>query len=261
MIIYEPRGKAREYSPLAANLYSGCTHGCTYCYVPNVIKVERQKFDSTVEARKNILAELEKDCKKLTGTDKQVLMSFTTDPYNPFNDNTKLTKFALKMFLFYKIPIAILTKSGMRALQDLELFKMFNGNIKIGASLTCDNDPDSEKLETNAAMPEERLAMLKILHEHKIKTWVSFEPIIYPEQTLNLLKQSVDYVDQYMIGKLSGDKRDISWKKFLNEAVPFLRKNKKDFYIKETLAKEADTGYLTKEETDMNRLNLKNNFA
>ena len=27
-VIYEPRGRAREYSPLAVNLYRGCSHGC-----------------------------------------------------------------------------------------------------------------------------------------------------------------------------------------------------------------------------------------
>ena len=27
-IIYEPKGKAKEYADLAINLYKGCTHGC-----------------------------------------------------------------------------------------------------------------------------------------------------------------------------------------------------------------------------------------
>jgi DNA repair photolyase len=30
--IYEPKGKAREYAPLALNLYESCPHGCKYCY-------------------------------------------------------------------------------------------------------------------------------------------------------------------------------------------------------------------------------------
>jgi DNA repair photolyase len=36
-IIYEPTGKAREYSPLAANLYSGCDHNCDFCFVPSIM--------------------------------------------------------------------------------------------------------------------------------------------------------------------------------------------------------------------------------
>jgi hypothetical protein len=38
-IIYEPRGAAREYSPLAANLYRGCIHGCKYCYAPACLRL------------------------------------------------------------------------------------------------------------------------------------------------------------------------------------------------------------------------------
>ena len=30
-MIYEPRGRAREYSPLALNVYNKCDHFCRYC--------------------------------------------------------------------------------------------------------------------------------------------------------------------------------------------------------------------------------------
>ena len=29
-LIYEPRGKAREYSDLAVNLYTGCSDACRF---------------------------------------------------------------------------------------------------------------------------------------------------------------------------------------------------------------------------------------
>ena len=34
--IYEPQGRAREYSPLALNHYQGCDHACTYCYARSI---------------------------------------------------------------------------------------------------------------------------------------------------------------------------------------------------------------------------------
>ena len=43
-VIYEPQGRAGEFAPLAANLYRGCGHGCSYCYVPMVIKTKRDIF-------------------------------------------------------------------------------------------------------------------------------------------------------------------------------------------------------------------------
>ena len=30
--LYEPTGKAAEYSPWAVNFYPGCSHNCKYCY-------------------------------------------------------------------------------------------------------------------------------------------------------------------------------------------------------------------------------------
>ena len=30
--IYRPKGRAREYSPWACNLYVGCQNDCTYCF-------------------------------------------------------------------------------------------------------------------------------------------------------------------------------------------------------------------------------------
>ena len=31
-LIYEPKGKAKEYAGLAFDIYKGCTHGCLYCF-------------------------------------------------------------------------------------------------------------------------------------------------------------------------------------------------------------------------------------
>jgi DNA repair photolyase len=255
--IYEPKGKAREYSPLAVNLYSGCGHRCSYCYVPNVMFMDRKDFDNNINERKNIINVLAKDAKSHYGSKKQVLMSFTTDPYNPFNDVSGLTRQALEIFLDNKIPVAILTKSGMRALQDLDIFKQFGEQIKVGASLTYDNDNDSKRIESGAALPGERLQMLKTLHNNKIKTWVSFEPIMQPDQTINLLKQSMDFVDEYQFGKLANDKRDFDWNYYVGEIVGLLRLINKPFYIKETLRKAADKIVLRDEEKDMDYLTLR----
>ena len=38
-IIYQPRGRAREYADYAANLYRGCDGRCGYCYAPSVLRV------------------------------------------------------------------------------------------------------------------------------------------------------------------------------------------------------------------------------
>ena len=55
---YEPKGAAREYAPLALNLYNGCSHGCTYCYAPACVHRSREDFRTNVTPRKGIIEAL-----------------------------------------------------------------------------------------------------------------------------------------------------------------------------------------------------------
>ena len=58
-VIYEPKGRAREYSELACNLYRGCTHGCRYCYAPATMRTTGEKWHGKAEPRKGVLRLLE----------------------------------------------------------------------------------------------------------------------------------------------------------------------------------------------------------
>jgi len=82
-VIYQPRGRAKEFSPLAANLYRGCGHGCIYCYVPQTIKEKREIFATQPKPRKDVLKYLEKDAKNFRDDDREILLCFTSDPYQP----------------------------------------------------------------------------------------------------------------------------------------------------------------------------------
>jgi len=78
-MIYKPKGRAREYSPLALNIYSGCDHGCRYCYVPGLLRRDRESFRRVV-VRADVLQEVGREAGRLNGED-QVLLCFTGDPY------------------------------------------------------------------------------------------------------------------------------------------------------------------------------------
>ena len=257
-LIYEPRGKAREYSPLALNIYSGCGHKCVYCYVPNVLSMDRQKFDSGANTRRDIIKNLKNDAKKHFGTDKQVLLCFTTDPYNPINDELKVTREVLQILLNNKIPVAILTKGGKRCLQDMDIFKQFGSHIKVGASLTYDNDLDSLRVEKGAATPGERMEALKTLKDNGIKTWVSFEPILMSKQTINMVEYLIetDGVDEFQFGKLADESRPMNWVDIVNSFVPQLRKANKPFYIKKTLQAATPNFKYNPNEVKMDYLTL-----
>jgi len=211
-------------------------------------------FSQSVQPRKNFLDLLTKELSKNVYT-KQVLLSFTGDPYCVANEKLKLTRATLSKLWLNNVPTAILSKGGARILQDLDLFKKF-GKIKVGATLTFDNANDSIKNEPGAAIPNDRLETLKVLHKNGIKTWVSIEPVIDPVQSLNLIKMSLPFVDQYKVGKLNHVKNTTDWHSLLVSAVEILRKNNKQLYIKDDLANYCNSLKLTDNERNHDYLSL-----
>lgn len=265
--IYEPSGAAREYSPLALNFIKGCDHGCVYCYVPKVMKRFNKDYVHSnvyIKEESMLLKEIERSAKKYKDSEKQVFLSFLTDPYSSFNRETKLTRKVLLILLEHNIPVSILTKGGMQVLDDLDVIKKFGKNIQVGCSLTFTDEQDSLKWEKGAAVPKDRFEVLKRLHQEGVKTWASLEPVIFPEQSLEIMKITSSYVDSFKIGKLNHFKNHedkFDWTKFLNDSIKIMRENDNLFYIKHDLAAFANEETILKpHERDMDFLALKNSY-
>jgi len=237
-IIYKPKGRALEYSPLAANIYKGCGHACVYCFAPKATFTDRKVFSSPeyIRPRPNVIKQLKKDAVKFQGTDKPVLLSFTTDPYQPINDKVGLTREALKILVYHDIPVTILTKGGMRACKDF-IWLVQNRNNTFSVTLTTDDPTESLSWEPGAASPSDRIKSLKIAHDQGIKTWVSFEPVINPNAVIRLIKETHAFVDLYKVGKLNYHPlaKTIDWKAFLFRVEAELDYYGKERYIKKDL--------------------------
>jgi len=258
-VIYTPKGRAREYSPLALNPYTQCANGCDYCYAPSCLQKPREEYfcDAPVP-RKGIIAALEKELGK-SAPKQQVLMSFVGDPYGKSADENVVTNNALQLLLQYNVPVAILTKSGKRCLVDKRLFQRFGDRIQVGASLTFKSELDRDEYEPGAARAAERLETLKALHNAGIKTFASFEPVIDPVQSLQLMRDSLDFVDTYKVGKINNYKgldKKIDWTAFLTNALAILREAGKQIYIKKDLREAAPSVELWPEEIDMDLWNV-----
>ena len=103
-VIYEPKGKAREYSPLACNVYLSCTHNCKYCYGPRAMqRSEDTYFIANPEPRKAIVEQVKKELSKKRITE-QVLLSFIGDCYCETADSSDTIKELLEVFLENKTP-------------------------------------------------------------------------------------------------------------------------------------------------------------
>lgn len=252
--IYEPRGRAREYSPKALNIYLKCSHGCRYCYAPHAIQKTSGEYFGQASPRSTVIADLERQLSRETVTD-QVLMSFVGDPYTSSTDDNRTTRRVLEILLDRHVPTAILTKSGTAPIMDLDLFKRFGPAVMVGATLTFLDPAKSLDWEPGAAPPEDRLEGLRILHANGVKTFASFEPVIDPEESLAVMRRSLelDCIDLYKVGKLNGMpaiEKGIDWTDFLTRALDMLRSAGKEVYVKEDLRRAAPSVPVTAEEAD-----------
>lgn len=257
MNIYEPTGRAREYSPLALNYFKGCDHGCLYCYVPNMLGRFNSNYDHSTVVSPIDFSSLEKSAKKMEGCGKQILLSFTGDPYC-CSENGETRK-VLEILNFYNHKVAILTKNTSKALKDLEVIKSFGNRIKIGSTLTFSDNNDSLEWEKGAPISESRINGLKEFAKNGVITWASFEPVIIPSQSLKLISEVSSFINHVRIGKLNNYKgidKKIDWSKFIFDAVRICRDSNLPFYIKKDLVVFNKGVYLSGNELNEDFLNL-----
>jgi DNA repair photolyase len=237
-VIYETRGKAREYCELAANLYRGCGHCCTYCYAPSTIFESREKFCQP-RVRKDVLLKFENDAKYFggVGESRSILLSFTTDPYQMLDVLEELTRRAIQILHDNNLKVSILTKGGKRSERDFDLLSSRPELSEYGATLVFVDENDRKQVEPFAAPTHERIECLKKAHDMGISTYVSLEPVYDPLQTLTLIDLTYDFVDLYKVGKLNYNARQktIDWKKFKKDVIETLDDHNKKYYLKESL--------------------------
>lgn len=259
-VIYRPTGMAREYSPFALNIYIGCSHRCKYCYAPSTLQRSKDSYFGKPEPRKNILKLLADDLNKSVYTE-QILLSFVGDVYCDSADGGQTTREALKLLNAYNAPVAVLSKGGEKMLRDLDVFDAFGDRIAVGTTLTFLNEQLSRKWEPFAALPEERLYVLKTLHEAGIRTFASFEPTIYPDESIKLIERTLadNSVDHYKIGKINHTKdadKWQDWRQYLLDCVALLRSAGKQVYYKKCLRDLAPDVKLLQTETDYDLYNV-----
>ena len=241
--IYAPAGQAGEYAALATNPYRGCSHCCSYCFAPGVIRQSRQEFDAEAVPRRGFLDRLRKEARKYqaAGIREQVLLAFTTDPYHP--GDTSLTRQTLEVLRNHGLGFCTLTKGGTRALRDIDLFR--SDRDAFAATLTSLDDAFSRKWERRAALPGDRIAALKTFHARGIFTWVSLEPVLDVEASLAIVEAAHGFVDFFKIGRInySSLTRSIDWQSYTARMVELCTRLGVRHFVKKDLAGYLPAGY------------------
>ncbi len=245
--IYEPRGRAREYAPLALNLWGTCSHQCAYCYCPGILHVKPEDFHIEAPPRPGVLEalreQLAKDADKeqpeICGGEQRVLLSFIGDCYQPHEDG--FTRQALEILVENNVRFTVLTKGGMRAARDFDLYA--DGMGTFGTSLSFADDESRQAWEPNSASLWNRIQAIDEAVAMGIYTWVSLEPVVDPVHTrwlITMLRGTIlaSAVDEFRVGKLNHHPhaKTIDWATCAVEVRDTLERAGKPYIIKKSLA-------------------------
>lgn len=208
--LYQPKGKAKEYSEWAVNFYTGCSNDCDYCYcklgVLSHVWSDKPRLKKCFISERHALEVFNRELERVHDTigNLPVLFSFTTDPLLPETRN--LTFQAMEDAIDMGIPVKVLTKRSDWINDFLErvgiqsiLYGRCRRLVAFGFTLTgCDEN------EPHASTNEERINAMRCLHLLGYKTFASIEPIIDPKKSLEMIKQTQGFCDLYKVGTISG---------------------------------------------------------
>ncbi|MEM1606554.1 MAG: radical SAM protein [Candidatus Bathyarchaeia archaeon] len=152
------------------NPYLGrCSHNCIYCYA-----IKFPSFNSPVTPRLNLKEEIFKIVKR-TRTRLPVMLSDSTDPYQPLERNYEITRRCIEALAENRFPILIVTKSDL-VVRDIDILK--KTQTVVSMTITTTRSDIARIIEPNAPEPNARFHALKRIIDENISAVVRIDPII-----------------------------------------------------------------------------------
>jgi DNA repair photolyase len=161
------------------NPYTGCSHGCVYCYANFMRRFSghlQDPWGSFVDVKVNLLEVLAKELPKRSGG--SVWLSSVCDPYQQVESKYKLTRGAIQLMSKYpKFSISILTKNAL-VLRDLDLLTRIRDRVDVGFTITTFNLEAQEIFEPHSSPVDGRIEAARRLNDAGVQTWAFIAPML-----------------------------------------------------------------------------------
>lgn len=205
--IYNPQGKAGEYSEWACNFFTGCSNDCEYCYCkrgfmshvwsdkPKLKKCFKDETDALIVFEKELMANI----KALR--ESSLFFTFTSDPFLNDPGVSSIHTTAMLLAMENGVRVQALTKRAEFAYSTTyqHLFGRHKDMVAFGFTLTGHDD-----LEPHASTNRERIEAMKALHDGGYRTFASIEPVVDFESSMRMIQNTIGHCDLYKIGLMSG---------------------------------------------------------
>ncbi len=156
-------------SKLSLNPYTGCSHGCLYCYASSYIP----RFYEC-RPKKDLFRQLGRDVSRIEpGT--LVAVSSSSDPYQPMEKDLRLTRGCLQILKDKGMRVLVMTKSDL-VCRDANILSEMMSAVSI--TITTMSDSLAARLEPFAPLPSRRLEAIKLLCDSGVPVSARIDPVI-----------------------------------------------------------------------------------
>jgi DNA repair photolyase len=165
------------------NPYQGCEHGCIYCYArPSHSYLDLSPgldFETRIFYKPNAAERLLDAWEKRDYECQPITIRANTDPYQPAEKSTRVTRSLLEVFKQHEHPVNLITK-GTLITRDIDLLSWLAERELCSVAISVPTLDASLKriMEPRVPSAEARLKVINVLSSNGIPTNVLVAPII-----------------------------------------------------------------------------------
>jgi DNA repair photolyase len=165
------------------NPYRGCEHGCIYCFARQYHEYlgfsMGLDFETKLVAKPDAAALLRAELAAPSWKPEPIVMSASTDIYQPIEHDLRLARQCLEVFAECNQPVSTMTKSAM-VLRDIDLWSRLAAVNAGRVTVTIVTlDPElARTLEPRASAPSARLRTVRALVDAGVPVTVNIAPVI-----------------------------------------------------------------------------------
>jgi len=193
-------------SDYSLNCYTGCAHGCVYCYARFMqrFSAHPEPWGRFVDVKVNAVETLKRQLRRAAAG--EVFVSSACDGWQPVEAEWKLTRRCCQLLLEHGFDVHILTKSRL-VLRDLDVFS--GASARIGVTVTTLDERLRKLWEPKGSSTRERFRIIEQAHRAELRTAIMFGPL------LPFLSDSQSSIDS-MFARAAELGVDIIWVDTLN---------------------------------------------
>jgi DNA repair photolyase len=162
-------------SDYTLNCYTGCGHGCVYCYARFMERFHPhpEPWGRFVDVKVNAVEALKRQLRRAEPG--SVFVSSACDGWQPIETERRLTRRCCELLLEYGFQVNVLTKSSL-VVRDLDVFE--GRTARIGVTLTTLDERLAGLWERRSSSVADRLRVIEEAHRAGVQTAVMFGPLL-----------------------------------------------------------------------------------